>query len=239
MQDPLDNETDASRPRRFIEAVVAPDSYAMVLLLILLTYVLSVTLTEGWAGSLVLVVQMTTVWVVLRTSQAPRLLRVVAEVALVVALVAAVLGVVLHKDTTELFLPAVSCLLYLVAPFCIARHLLRRPAIDLETVLGALATYALIGMFFGFLYRSVGANDPSPFFGTQGDGSLPQDLFFSFTTLTTTGYGNLVPADNPGQTFAVGEMLIGQLFLVTALAKVINSYRPGQRGGLRSSSEDG
>jgi len=56
-----------------------------------------------------------------------------------------------------------------------------------------------------------------------------QDLFFSFTTLTTTGYGNLVPADNPGQSFAVAEMLVGQLFLVTAVAKVINAYRPVRR----------
>ena len=70
-------------------------------------------------------------------------------------------------------------------------------------------------------------------------GPFPEDLFFSFTTLTTTGYGNLIPADNPGQTFAVGEMLVGQLFLVTALAKIINNYRPGQRGGLREPSEDG
>ncbi len=210
----------------------------IVLLLIALTYVLSVSLSEGWAASLVLVVQMATVWAILSTSEAPKSVRVVAEAAIVVSFVAAVLGFVLHEDASKLFLPAVSCLLYLVAPFCIARHLLRRSTIDLETVLGALATYALIGMFFAFLYRSTGANDPAPFFGAQGDGSFAQDFFFSFTTLTTTGYGNLVPADNPGQTFAVGEMLVGQLFLVTALAKVINSYRPGQRSGLRTSDED-
>jgi len=66
----------------------------------------------------------------------------------------------------------------------------------------------------------------SAFFGANGDGKIPQDLFFSFTTLTTTGYGNLVPAGNPGQSFAVAEMLIGQLFLVIAVAKVINAYTP-------------
>ena len=77
------------------------------------------------------------------------------------------------------------------------------------------------------------------FFGPQGRGTLSQDLFFSFTTLTTTGYGNLVPAGNPGQTFAVLEMLIGQLFLVTAVAKVVSAWQPGQgRGGLRGNSGD-
>ena len=57
---------------------------------------------------------------------------------------------------------------------------------------------------------------------------MPQILFFSFTTLTTTGYGNLVPAANPGQTFAVAEMLIGQLFLITTFGKLVNAWRPAR-----------
>ena len=72
----------------------------------------------------------------------------------------------------------------------------------------------------------------------RATGPFAQDLFFSFTTLTTTGYGNLVPAENPGQSFALAEMLIGQLFLVTAVAKVINSYRPAKRRGLAVEESD-
>jgi ion channel len=53
-------------------------------------------------------------------------------------------------------------------------------------------------------------------------------LFFSFTTLTTTGFGNYVPVANPGQTLAVAEMLIGQLFLIIAVGKVIATWRPAR-----------
>ena len=55
---------------------------------------------------------------------------------------------------------------------------------------------------------------------------MSQDLFFSFVTLTTTGYGDLVPAGNPGQSLAVLEALLGQLFLVTAVGKVVSVWRP-------------
>ena len=51
---------------------------------------------------------------------------------------------------------------------------------------------------------------------------MSQDLFFSFVTMTTVGYGNLVPAANPGQTLAVLEAVIGQLFLVVAVGKIIS-----------------
>jgi hypothetical protein len=93
-------------------------------------------------------------------------------------------------------------------------------------------------MAFAFVYRTLAVAGGGAFFGSQGEGTFPQDLFFSFTTLTTTGYGNLVPASNPGQTLAVSEMLIGQLFLVTAVAKVINAWQPGQgRRGLRTNED--
>ncbi len=45
-------------------------------------------------------------------------------------------------------------------------------------------------------------------------------------TLTTTGYGKLVPATNPGQSLAVLEAVLGQLFLVTALAKIVTAWKP-------------
>ena len=95
-------------------------------------------------------------------------------------------------------------------------------------MLGAIAAHLMVGMAFAFAYRSPGSSPGRPILGSQGEGSFSEDLFFSFTTLTMTGYGNLVPAAKPGQTLAVGEMLTGQLFLVTAVAKVVSTWRPAQ-----------
>jgi hypothetical protein len=217
------------RPRRLVGAFSSPDSYGLVLLLILVTYALSATITAAWAVSLVLSVQIATVWVTLRASRARRLARAIVNAILVISTLAALVSLFIHQGTTGTgLLAALSGLLYFVAPFSIVRHLAQRRAVDLQTVLGAIAAYLLVGMFFAFLYRALGALQPGLFFGSQGDGTFPQDLFFSFTTLTTTGYGNLVPAGNPGQSFAVLEMLVGQLFLVTAVAKVISAWQPGQ-----------
>jgi hypothetical protein len=237
----LQNPGPGRRHRRLMEAFSSPDSYGLVLLLILITYALSATLTASWAASLVLAVQIATVWVTLRASRARRSARVIANIALTAAALAAVANLFFHTQVHGSILSSwVSCLLYLIAPVSIVRHLVLRRAVDSETVLGAIAAYLMAGMFFAFLYHALGVSQPHPaFFGSQGKGTLSQDLFFSFTTLTTTGYGNLVPAGNPGQTFAVLEMLIGQLFLVTAVAKVVNAWRPGQgRGGLRGNSSD-
>ncbi len=232
-------EPGRGRRHRLMRTFSSPDSYGLVVLLILVTYGLSAALAESWVASLVLAVQIATVWVALRASRARRSVRAVANVALAVAALAAFANLFFHYQIHGATVASwVSCLLYLAAPVSIVRHLVLRRTVDSETVLGAIAAYLMAGMFFAFLYHALGLSQTQPpFFGSQGPGTLSQDLFFSFTTLTTTGYGNLVPVGNPGQTFAVLEMLNGQLFLVTAVAKVVSAWRPGQgRGGLRGNS---
>jgi hypothetical protein len=178
-----DREREARALRRLLRSFRSPSSYGLVLVMIIGSYVMAVTLPAQWGQTLLLFVQIATVWLALHTSRARGGLRLV-------------------------------------------RHIGYRRMVDRETMLGALAAYLFIGMAFAFAYRLLGAVQGSPFFGASGDGTLSQDLFFTFVTLTTTGYGNLVPASNPGQSLAVLEALTGQLFLVTAVAKIISAWRP-------------
>jgi ion channel len=220
--------TQSSGPSRSLDLA---DSYAVVLLLVVATYVVSVSVTETRAASIVLAVQLATVWFTLRVSRARRVIRRLADIVLCLAGVVAVASFFVHKPGDQLGgVFAVSCLLYLIAPFSIVRHLVLRREIDRETLLGAVAAYLLIGMFFAFAYKAAGELGSVPFFGAAGHGTLSQDLFFSFVTMTTVGYGNLVPAANPGQTFAILEALVGQLFLVAAVGKTISSFTL-KRGG--------
>ena len=226
------------RSGRLIQAFSSPDSYGLVLLLILVTYALSATATAGWTVSLVLFVQIATIWTTLHASQAHRRLREVTSGLLVVSAGVAILHLFTPTEPAgNGGIAVLSGLLYLAAPIIIVRRLVLRRTVDTQTVLGAIAAYLMVGMSFAFTYRALGVLQAGPFFGSQGEGSFSQDLFFSFTTLTTTGYGNLIPAANPGQTFAVLEMLMGQLFLVTAVAKVVSTWRPGQGRG-RAPTED-
>jgi Ion channel len=227
-----------SRWRRLARSFVSADSYGLVLLLVMVTYVVSVSVTETRAASIALIVQLFTVHFALRTAQARRAAMRVADVGLGLAGVVAVVGIFVHNPGGELGgLFLVCCLLYLVAPFAIVRHLILRRAIDIETLLGAIAAYLLIGMFFAFAYKAMGEIGSVPFYGAAGKGTLSQDLFFSFVTMTTVGYGNLVPAANPGQTLAVLEAITGQLFLVVAVGKVIAGFTP-RRGDRSSANRD-
>lgn len=215
--------------RRLAEALMSIDGYGPVLLSIIATYVLAVAFGESGAGQIVLFAQVLNVWLVFRVARARPRVRRATNVLLAVAAAAAVATVFGFGGDDGPLLYAANCVLYFVAPAAVVRHLITRRVIDVETILGAIAAYLLIGMFFAFAYRLVGIVQDGAFFGVQGDGTVAESLFFSFVTMLTIGYGNLVPAGNPGQSMAVAEGLVGQLFLVVAVAKAVSSWRPEPR----------
>ena len=58
-----------------------------------------------------------------------------------------------------------------------------------------------------------------------------RNLYYSFTTLTTTGYGDVTARSNLGHTLSNLEMLVGQIYLVTVVSVVVGNLRPRRREG--------
>ena len=99
--------------------------------------------------------------------------------------------------------------------------------VNARTILGAISVYTVLGLLFGFAYEAIARVQGTPFFEGTPHIHHGDYLFFSYTTLTTTGYGDLVPGGQPGEMIATFEMLIGQIFLVTLVAGLVAVWRPG------------
>jgi hypothetical protein len=85
-------------------------------------------------------------------------------------------------------------------------------------------------MLFAFMFSVVDHLGSTPFF-VHGAEDQADFLYFSFTTITTTGYGDYVPATNLGHSLAITEALVGQIYLVTVVAVIVSNLRPRQRPG--------
>jgi hypothetical protein len=148
-----------------------------------------------------------------------------ASLILIVA-VASIPARVYHGWLEALALVAWSGILWLV-PDAILRKIRKEFAgegVDLEVVLGALCAYLYIGAYFAFLYNAIATVSKSPFFAQPGADTKLNYLYFSFVTLTTTGYGDISPAYGPGRMIAVVEAIIGQLYLVSVVALVVSAF---------------
>ncbi|HEY1592653.1 MAG TPA: potassium channel family protein [Solirubrobacteraceae bacterium] len=126
-----------------------------------------------------------------------------------------------------------NLLLVVLAPPAIVlgvvRNLRARRHVTVEAVFGVLCLYILLGMCFAFLYGSIDRLGQQQFFAQHVSASVSNCLYFSFTTLTTVGYGDLTAATNLGHTLSNAESLIGQIYLVTVVAVLVSNLSRPQR----------
>ena len=207
----------------------ASDAFGLVLALVLLTYVLlSLLDNRGWSAVVLTVASSATSIVALTSSHARH--RFVRAVIWLSALTIALAAVAAVTDT-RLFLNAattIQIVLLALAMGAVLRRVVSTAEVGSRTILGALSVYAVFGILFTFLYGMVDRVQGGAFFEAHPDPSGSDFLFFSYTTLTTTGYGDLVPGGQPGRMFAGLEMMVGQIFLVTLVAGLVSLWRPGE-----------
>jgi hypothetical protein len=95
--------------------------------------------------------------------------------------------------------------------------------VRLAAVLGVLCLYLLLGMFFAFGYGAIDRLGGHPFFAGGQAATASNCLYFSFTTLTTVGFGDFVARADLGHSLAVFEALIGQIYLVTVVSLIVSN----------------
>ena len=225
-----------SRERWLQRAERVSDAFGLVLVLVLTTYVLTSLLSNrGWSAVVLTLATSATSVVSLVSSHAgARLVRIAIWLSALTILLAAIAAI--SDDHIWLNLAsAIQIALLAVAMAAVLHRVVTTAKVGSRTILGALSVYTVLGILFTFLYGTIERVQSGPFFEGVAHPASSDFLFFSYTTLTTTGYGNLVPGSQPGRMIAGLEMMIGQIFLVTLVAGLVSLWRPGE--ALRRRSE--
>jgi hypothetical protein len=214
----------------------ARDAFGLVFALVILTYVLaSLVQNHGWGAVLLTVATSATSIVSLVSAHTRhRVVRAaiwLSALSLLLAVISALSG--------DRFWLNVGTIIQIALLTAATAAVLQRVVTSLEvssrTILGALSVYAVLGILFTFVYGWIDRVQGGAFFEGHPNPHGGDFLFFSYTTLTTTGYGNLVPGGQPGRMIAGLEMMIGQIFLVTLVAGLVSLWKPGE--GLRRRRE--
>jgi hypothetical protein len=200
------------------------DKFGWVLIACLSTYVFLVALDSsqwsGLAGSLP--VLFTVVFTINATLPGP----VIRRFALGTIVLAVVLGGVnaAHHNPDvfgiTMLLTSLSLLACIVA---ILARMAEHTTVSVHTVLAVLAAYVMIGLFFTFLESGIG-HIAGTFFAQPNAHTQSDYAYLSFVTLTTTGFGDYTPGTGTARSVIILEALIGQIFLVTLVARMVSLY---------------
>jgi len=194
-------------------------------LLLIATYLLSASGLSSVASYLQIVLFFGVVLLVLRTAQVSG--RVVALTALVTLIgsVGAIAAALTHTQAGIGAADIWKGLLLMFTAVLIVQRVLSRPTVTVQSIYGALSAYLIIGLMYAAYYGAIQHLGTADFFTHRQPANTQTFQYFSFTTLTTLGYGDFTAAGNPGRALAVIEALTGQIFLATLVARLVAVFR--------------
>src|SRR5262249_352763 len=112
-------------------------------------------------------------------------------------------------------------LILLFAVVVIVRRVLSFDTVTIQSIYPVLSAYLIIGLMFAAFYAAIDHLTGTPFFVPGQGKDITQNFqYFSFTMLTTLGYGDFIVASDGGRAVAVLEALTGQIFLATLVARL-------------------
>jgi Ion channel len=206
--------------------------YGVVFLIVLTTLVFEVvTPDSAWVHGISVALLFAALTVSVATSRARGSVRRLRTGVVAVAALLFVIGIVTGVlDTKVAFL--VGTLVTASIPLALVGglvRLIREDGVTLQAVAGALAIYLLIGLLFASVVAFVSVVENGSYFVQTANASNGVRVYYSFTVLTTTGFGDYTAAKPAGHALAVLEMLTGQLYLVTVVGVLIGNFAGRRR----------
>ncbi len=217
-------EEHGARPPQFRYFVVLGLVFSCVVFLIAAP-------TADWSRAVALGIEGVALVVTVATSRERETVRRRRATRIGIAMIAAVLMISLGLLPGWLIALA-AVLVTAGIPIALVRGLLRllgEAGVTLQSVAGSLAIYLSVGLVFAWVIGFVALVGATPYFTQHASTTQGDKVYFSFTVLTTTGFGDFTPATSVGHALAVIEMLTGQLYLVTVIGLLIGNFASGRR----------
>ena len=222
------DETTEPKTRSAGAVAASPGRYGVLLLLLVTTYLMNAFSTGRLIDALQIVLFGGAAVLALRNSEASRRTVYLVLLALVGGtVIMLILSLSLTTGDEGTGVANVwTGLILLFAVVVIVRRVLSFDTVTIQSIYGVLSAYLIVGLMFAAFYAAIDHLTGTPFFVPGQGKDITQNFqYFSFTTLTTLGYGDFTAASDGGRAVAVLEALTGQIFLATLVARLVAAYR--------------
>jgi hypothetical protein len=135
---------------------------------------------------------------------------------------------VANEATVFYYLSIITLLSFLVLSVrSVLRQILFAKDIDANRLYGAVCVYLMLGVIWALMYGTLEYLDPSAFSGSLSVGSEDGNLewlYYSFITLTTLGYGDILPVSATARALAYSQAVVGVFYMAMLVAALVGSY---------------
>jgi hypothetical protein len=176
---------------------------------------------ENWSRGVQIILQAIALVLTLRLGTLSRPVIAIGRVVVLLAIITAI--VTIFVDGGRGVMLFVNLVLVALAPIAILRSIRSHQQINWATVVGAISIFLSIGLFFACFHQIIYEFDDAAFVVANGELRPATFQYFSFITLTTVGFGDVLAVSDFARTMTALEAVIGQIFLVTVVALVVGN----------------
>ena len=128
-----------------------------------------------------------------------------------------------HIPYLRLVADCCAILFFAFTIILILSSLLREYEITLDVIYGAVVVYLLMALMWAFIFDIIETFQPGSFQVTanQSQGTRVHFVYYSFVTITTVGYGDILPVSLIARAFSIVEMVVGQFYLIILIARLV------------------
>ena len=202
----------------------SPGRFDLLLIIMVAAYLLSALTNGRWTEAVRVVLFTAVALLAIRNSVLPRRTAGLIVTA-VLAGSAIMLALWFITETGKGIANIWAGVVLLFAVAAIVHRTLAISTVTMQNIYGAISAYLIIGVAFASFFAAIGHLNGGHFFADGQQGSTQTFQYFSFTTLTTVGYGDFTAAGSFGRAMADLEALTGQIFLVTLVAFLVTRFR--------------
>ncbi|QYY36177.1 potassium channel family protein [Ruficoccus sp. ZRK36] len=203
--------------------------FAVLLSVLLITMVTYPFIDDyAWLSTLIAVIGLFTILAALWAVSDSKVAFVLTALLAVPAFGMNVLNSLAETDRYAYFAVPMAFAFYTLVNIKILRSVVTAKEVNWDILCGAISVYLLLGMNWTLIYTFIDMFDANAF--SIHSSLAPEEsvignrdyFFFSFVTLTTLGYGDIVPLTVPARVFAVLEAITGQLYIAVIIGKIIS-----------------
>jgi hypothetical protein len=211
-------------PGRRAERADSPGRFGLLLLVTICAYLLSAFVAGRWVNAVLVLLFTGAATLALRNwPQAGHRARLTLGVGLAVSVV--MLALVFSTEVGAGIANLWIGVILLGAALMIVHRVFIFANVTMESIYGVVSAYLILGLMFAAFFAAIDHLGGGHFFANGQPATGQTFQYFSFTTLTTLGYGDFVAAADPGRAVATLEALTGQIFLATLVARLVAQFR--------------
>ena len=156
---------------------------------------------------------------------------IIGGIIAVIGIATAIINLFLDMPALELVNIGIMLVFCLASTWIAGKNLLLSGSVDVNKIIGAICIYLLLGLNWSIFYLFINMAIPGSFHGltaTAVGNQLSELVYYSYVTMTTLGYGDLIPVKPLARTFAYLQAIVGQFYVAVLVAWLVGMYLSGK-----------